>query len=165
MTRETQHLLFWLNKLPRGSRAPTRKNTKWVQEDVCIVVLQYLWEQFRVEVNPYSSAERARVDSNDPSINTSQKSNTPFNKKFSLWQLSYSYLLADICTMSQGRTATKNKHLPPDLLNRSSKSHSLIVPCHLAWSGLVWPALTTLRGKRWCPHANCLICCTHAPNT
>lgn len=37
-------------------------NKKQAQEDVCIVILQYLWEQFREEVNPYSSAERTHVD-------------------------------------------------------------------------------------------------------
>lgn len=39
----------------------------------------------------------------------------------------HSYLLPDIRTMSQGRTATKNKHRPPDLLHLSSSSHSLRV--------------------------------------
>ena len=40
-------------------------NKKQAQENVCIVILQYLWEQFRDEVNPYSSAEHNHVDSED----------------------------------------------------------------------------------------------------
>lgn len=38
-------------------------NEKQEQEDVCIAILQYLWEQFRGEVGPCSSAQHAGVDS------------------------------------------------------------------------------------------------------
>ena len=125
---------------------------------MCIVILQYLWEQFRDEVNPFSSAEHTHVDSEDfPFKYISQKSKMPF-RKLSLWQLFYSYLLTDIHTMSQGRTATKNKHLPPDILHLSSNSHTLSVAqgdyCFwlwhlgLLWFSLLWPALLTLRVKK-----------------
>lgn len=40
-------------------------NKKQAQEDVCIVILQYLCEQLRDEVSPYSSAECTHVDSGD----------------------------------------------------------------------------------------------------
>lgn len=128
-------------------------NKTQVQEDESIIVLQYLWEQFRDEVDPFSSAERTHVDNDDLSLNMPNKSNMSF-KILSQWELSYSYLLPDIRTMSQGRTATKNKHLPPDLLHLSSNSHSL-TQCdsflwiwHLGLLLFAWHALTTLRGKK-----------------
>lgn len=99
-------------------------NEKQEQEDVCIAILQYLWEQFRGEVGPCSSAQHAGVDSYHLCLRIHCKNLICALKKISLWQLSYSYLLSDIRTMSQGRTATKNKHLPPDL-HLSSNSHSL----------------------------------------
>lgn len=39
------------------------RNKKQAQEDVCIVILQYLWAQFRDEESPCSSAQHTHVDS------------------------------------------------------------------------------------------------------
>lgn len=92
--------------------------------------------------------------------------------KLSLWQLSYSYLLllSDIHTMSQGRTATKNKHLPPDHLSSNSLSVTKGDVFFLApWLALVgvWPAPKILREEKYVTDdhvpTTCAIVC--APNT
>ena len=129
---------FELNILPQGLRTPTHPlNKMQAQEHVCLVILQYLFEMFKDEVYPNSSVERVHVD-DDPSWKILQKSTKSF-QEISLWQLLYSYLLSDICTMSQGRTTTKNKHLPPHLLDRSRDSQSVTQGDGSLWLGhLLW---------------------------
>lgn len=122
------------------------RNKKQAQEDVCIVILQYLWAQFRDEESPCSSAQHTHVDSDGLLKKFVAEINHAISKKKKSLTVAAVLLKPAVWhSYDESEEDRNQEHLPPDLLHLSSNSQSLsgwdtlALRPTLIWFGLTCP--------------------------